>query len=36
MFKIEGEAGGFKGLARDLANVDALKTLFDPYHCINP
>ena len=35
MLKTEAEGRGFQHLPRDLANVNALKTMFDRYYCIN-
>ena len=35
VLKPEGGALGFQHLPRNLANVNARKTLFDRYYCIN-
>ena len=34
MLKTKAEGRGFQHLPRDLANVNALKTMFDRYYCI--
>ena len=34
VFKTEAGGRGFQHLPRDLANVNALKTMFDRYYCI--
>ena len=34
VLKTEAEGRGFQHLPRDLANVNALKTMFDRYYCI--
>ena len=34
VLKTEAESRGFQHLPRDLANVNALKTMFDRYYCI--
>ena len=35
VLKTEAGGRGFQHLQRDLANVNALKTMFDRYYCIN-
>ena len=34
VLKTEAEGRGFQHLPRDLANVNAMKTMFDRYYCI--
>ena len=34
MLKTEAKGRGFQHLPRDLADVNALKTMFDRYYCI--